>query len=551
MDKKYAKNIDDLMEAIGDKADRKEIEEEFLKFVVDFKIPAREAMRSIAKKFDISLADLDDVVRTISELEPGDNSVNILARVTFVAEREITAKGEQKQILSGFLADNTGSCSFTVWEKGDLKLEKGDVIRIEAAYTTEYKEEVQINVGNRGVINMESKDALPPTKGGGGGGGGKPKEVKDVKVSDLKDLGDFDANMLVRVVFVAEREITARGEKKEIFSGIIGDETGTCPFTIWEKGDLKLEKGDVIRIGSAYITEWNGEPQINLGERATVDMEDKDALPPVARGPDGPGRDVKIGEIKDGERGLNVVARIITREQRMVTVKDEEKTLLSGTLADETGKISYTCWGEAKFKIGDVVQVNNAYIRAWRGMPQLNFDMDNIEKSKAKLPKAEELSKPVAMDIKGLVKSGGMLDASVDGMVLDVRDGSGLIFRCPECNRAIKKNICKIHEKVEGIPDMRVKAVVDDGTGAMTAVIARDLSEKLIKKSIDDCLSEAKDAMDYSVIQDQFSELMVARPVRAIGSVSFDDFGLIMIVNDIEFLKLDVENEARTLLEAI
>ncbi|MCK4757825.1 MAG: hypothetical protein KAS67_05190 [Thermoplasmata archaeon] len=545
---KYAKHIDELVNAIGDKASRDEIEEEFEKYVVEFKISVQDTKRSIANKYDVSLGGgYEDVDKTLEELGPNEMSVNILARVVFVAEREINAKGEQKTILSGILGDNTGTCPFTVWEKGELTLEKGDVIRIESAYTTEWNNEPQVNVGNRGVIKKESKDALPP----GGGGGGQPKETKDVKIAEIKELGDYDMNLLVRVVFIAEKEITAQGEQKTILSGILGDETGTCPFTIWNKGDLSLEKGDVIRIGSAYRTEWNNEPQINVGNRGTVTMEDKDALPPVAGGPAGPGQDVKIGDIKEGGRNLNVVARIISREERQVTVKDEEKTLLSGILADDSGKISYTCWGKAKFKIGDVVQVTNGYIRSWRGMPQFNFDMGNIEKSKEKLPNAEELSRPVVMNIQSLVNSGGMLDASIDGIVLDVRDGSGLIFRCPECNRAVKKNVCKIHETVEGIPDLRVKAVVDDGTGAMTAVIGKDLSEKLIGKSLDECLAEAKDAMDFSIIQDQFSELLVAKPVRAIGSVSFDDFGLIMIVNDIESLKADVEKEARALLEAI
>ena len=550
MEKEYEKDIDLLVDAIGDKASRDEIEKEFLKFVVDFKIPASEAKRSIAKKYDISLGDMDGIDRTISELEPGENNVTILARITFVAEREITAKGEQKQIFSGFLADTTGSCSFTIWEKGDLTLEKGDVIRIESAYTTEYRDEVQINVGNRGVINKESKDALPP-RTGGNGGGGPPKETKDVKISDITTEADFDVNLLARIVFVNEKEITAQGEQKTILSGILGDETGTIPFTIWEKADLTLEKGDVIKIEAAYITEWREQPQVNIGNRGIVEMGNKDDVPEVKAGPRGPGRDVKISDIKDGDRNINVLARVIFREEREVMVKEEMKTLVSGTIADETGKISYTCWGKAKMKIGDVIQINNGYIRSWRNMPQVNFDPDSVDKSKEKLPSTKELSKPVSSNILGLVNGGGMLDAQLDAMVLDVRDGSGLIFRCPECNRAIKKNICMIHEKVEGIPDMRVKAVMDDGTGAMTAVIGKELSEKLIGKSLETCLDEAKDAMDFSIIQDQFSELMLAKPVRAIGNVSMDDFGLFMIVNDIEFLKLDVENEARALMEAI
>jgi len=46
---------------------------------------------------------------------------------------------------------------------------------------------------------------------------------------------------------------------------------------------------------------------------------------------------------------------------------------------------------------------------------------------------------------------------------VDVQSGSGLIKRCPECNRALVKGACGEHGKVEGVYDLRIKAVLDDG----------------------------------------------------------------------------------------
>jgi replication factor A1 len=429
---KYAKEIDELVKAIGKSADREEIENEFEKYVVDFKIPVFEAKMSIARKYGVSVnGQSESVERTLAELQPGENNVNLLCRVVFTEIRNVTASGEEKTIISGILGDNSGTRPFTIWEMEDLELEKGDVIQLEGAYTTEWKGEAQVNVSIRGAVTKKSKDALP-----------------------------------------------GRSVQSEA-------------------------------------------------------------------------RTVKIGEIGDDSGNFNIVGRILSMEEREVTVKGEAKDVISGVVADETGKISFSCWGKCKIKRGDVIEANNGYIRFWKGMPQLNVDATRVSKSKEKLPKEEKLALPSKITVDSLVRSGGMLDALVSGVILDVREGSGLIFRCPECNRVVRKNSCKIHGDVEGLPDLRVKAVMDDGTGALNVIMGKELSEKLLDSSLDDCLKQAKKTMDQGIVRDELFNILVARPMEVIGNVSSDDFGLMMIANDVEFINIDVHNEAKSILEEL
>ena len=47
-----------------------------------------------------------------------------------------------------------------------------------------------------------------------------------------------------------------------------------------------------------------------------------------------------------------------------------------------------------------------------------------------------------------IVKNGGGLDVIVRGVIVDIRPGSGIIKRCPECNRTIINNDCKTHGTV-------------------------------------------------------------------------------------------------------
>ena len=54
---------------------------------------------------------------------------------------------------------------------------------------------------------------------------------------------------------------------------------------------------------------------------------------------------------------------------------------------------------------------------------------------------------------------------ALSGKITQIYDGSGLIQRCPKCNRWIIDDFCMVHSDVEGIWDLRIKARFDAGNG--------------------------------------------------------------------------------------
>lgn len=141
------------------------------------------------------------------------------------------------------------------------------------------------------------------------------------------------------------------------------------------------------------------------------------------------------------------------------------------------------------------------------------------------------------------------MDVTVRGILIDLREGSGLVYRCPECRRVLRKGACRIHGEVKGDADLRVKAVLDDGSGALTAVFNRELTEALLDKTMDAAIAQAKEAMSADVVRDELSDLLVAQPIEARGNVTSDDYGLMMIVESAKLLRVDVQTEAREMLE--
>ncbi|MGC8936726.1 MAG: OB-fold nucleic acid binding domain-containing protein [Candidatus Methanomethylicaceae archaeon] len=80
---------------------------------------------------------------------------------------------------------------------------------------------------------------------------------------------------------------------------------------------------------------------------------------------------VKIKEIIESRgRNLEVIGRIKSKENVILA----SKKLVKAILEDETGTIVLNLWGKQadQCRVGDLVRVRNAYVKRFRGMPELN-----------------------------------------------------------------------------------------------------------------------------------------------------------------------------------
>lgn len=372
--------------------------------------------------------------------------------------------------------------------------------------------------------------------------------------SIVKKIGELtgteqNVDILAKVVFVTSKTISVKGLSKTIISGIIGDETGTASFTVWEPGAMSLEKGSVNYFRNCYCKLWNDKVQINLGNRAKIEPAHDVELNVPERASTGEAKDYKIGDIREGIGSVNVVGKIIEAETRNITVKGEPRTVYSGIIADDTGKVQYSAWNDFSLKEGETVSVKNAYIRAWKGIPQLNIgDRSEVERVAGTIEAIDEgSSKRTVADI---IRVGGGLDITVEGLVVDVKAGSGLIKRCPQCNRSILGGVCTAHGQVDGIPDLRLKVVVDDGTGAIGAIVGRADTEKLTGISLKAAEGLAAAQGEAVVARELMGKILMHR-IAVTGNVMSDDFGPSMIVKKAEDIKVDIEAEAEKLLSEV
>ncbi len=359
-------------------------------------------------------------------------------------------------------------------------------------------------------------------------------------ISDLQPNAQ-SVNLIGQVITLNPKEISVKGETRQIYYGIIGDESGTIPFTAWKELDVK--KGDVVEISNAYTREWQGAVQLNFGDRAAIKKTDESKLPKNAFEP----REYKINDLRSGLGVVEVTAKIIELDKKETEINGVKKKIFSGIIGDGTGKAQFTSWHDFKLKKGDVVNISGGYVKTWKGIPQLTFDEKaKVKKLDSKTSNFEKIQTKF-MPIDALLEKRGALDIETEGTVIDIRPTSGLVFRCPECDRVIQNSECKIHGTVEGKPDLRMKLVVDDGNGSVQVNVGKELTEKLLGKTLVEWQKIVESSGDESPIVDEMNKVLFAKRLKLRGNALGDSFGTTVIAQDVSIIEVDVENEAEVL----
>ncbi|MCU0860967.1 MAG: single-stranded DNA-binding protein [Methanomassiliicoccales archaeon] len=383
--------------------------------------------------------------------------------------------------------------------------------------------------------------------------GGDPNALNRGSQKKLSEVSGTEQNvdLLVKVLSANRKEIEQNGEVRTLIYGLMADETGTLPYTAWDADRFQLERGQVLLVRNAYSKEWNGKPQLNLGTRATIEQQPQDAVK-LPEGMDVPvyGPSVaKVADLQEGMNSVTITAKVLQVETRKIETQDGPKTVYSGMMADETGRVQFSSWHDFNLKKDEVVRIQGAYVRSWRGIPQLNFgERGLVERVPGHFPADLDLYRSNPRSIDELERVGGAFDVLVLGTVVDIKKGSGLIQRCPQCNRLVQNKLCRLHGKVEGQYDLRIKAVVDDGAGAITAVLNKEITEELVGITLEQAIKEAKEAMDPEVVMEKVEERLLAKPMEVRGNVISDDYGLMMIVSEARLSVPEVRNEAARLL---
>lgn len=166
-----------------------------------------------------------------------------------------------------------------------------------------------------------------------------------------------------------------------------------------------------------------------------------------------------------------------------------------GTLADDTGRIKFTVWNIADQPLlerGTVYHIWNAVVKEYNGKLELKITAkSDIEQLTGE---NYDVSEYVGTDHESTPFS---------GVVTRIEHGSGLVERCSvdDCTRVLKNGHCSEHGNVEGEDDLRIKAIVDNGSEYRRVTMTTEVVETLLGFRLQDALSHPDIDVDEEIHQ--------------------------------------------------
>ena len=101
-----------------------------------------------------------------------------------------------------------------------------------------------------------------------------------------------------------------------------------------------------------------------------------------------------------------------------------------------------------------------------------------------------------------------------------------------------------MHGTVEGKADMRMKLVLDDGTGSVSAILGKNLTEKLLGKTMADFKN------DDSLIE-EMNALLFGHRISVQGNALGDQFGITVIAREAKRADFNIAAEAERLSQEL
>lgn len=377
--------------------------------------------------------------------------------------------------------------------------------------------------------------------------GSPSSEPAEVRLKDLR-VSDVPVQIVARIVSVERREYSrpADGRRRSFLTGLLSDGTASVRFTWWEPPNDEVDRGTIIRAQNVQVREYQGRPEVSFSFRTRVAPAGPADLPKVDS-EEVPFR--TISELQSRSEGFRLEARVLRVGPKAVTVGAEQRQVYEGILGDGTGLVAFSSWSDFHLAPNEAIRIAGAYVRTFRGRPQLVLDETSIVAriDPGRLPPIEALLPSAPRSLARLEAAGGSESAVVEGLVVALLPPSGLVYRCPTCRRPVSGGLCSQHGAVKGVADLRARLVLDDGTSTVTLNVDRPMTESLWGVTLDEALERLRRSPDPSLLESSLADEVVGRRLRARGRVFPDDFGLNLYPESVERVGVELDERAKEL----
>ena len=160
-EEKHEKHIEEILNVLETDQDRAQIVSDLHKFVDGYKIDISTARAAVIRKYGGNPEALfTPSSKPLAQIVGEEPNVNFRAKLLSVNQKEITLKdGNKRQIYEGTLGDSSAVLRYTSWQE-EFPYEAGTVVDVGGAYSKVWNERIDVNMGDRAIINVVEDEAL-------------------------------------------------------------------------------------------------------------------------------------------------------------------------------------------------------------------------------------------------------------------------------------------------------------------------------------------------------------------------------------------------------
>lgn len=257
-------------------------------------------------------------IEDLHKIEDEGDEVDIIGRIMelYDANEFQRADGTTGLVRSVKLADDTGVVRASFWDdKAKLRLNRGDLVKIENAKTKFRDDKVELSIGKTvRIIKMDENDAqgLPSLDEL------EDEMYKPVKIGDLGNIKSENEEIGVMGRIINLYDINefqrANGTTGMVRSVELADDTGAVRASFWdEKAEMGVERGDAIWIKNARPRFRNDNVELSVGKSTIVikpGAEEIEKLPTLESIEESIYKTKKIEDLEEEDKNVKVIGQI-------------------------------------------------------------------------------------------------------------------------------------------------------------------------------------------------------------------------------------------------
>ena len=312
---------------------------------------------------------------------------------------------------------------------------------------------------------------------------------------------------------------------------------------------IEHEVGDLVKIEGAMIRKFRETPEVNVNDRTKIEkFHDSNfaSIEELSKATTS-----RISELRNGMKDVITTVQVESWQSRTFTNSDgEERIVRSGDVMDPSGRCRLTAWCEIDPKPGDFLHLNGARVQFWQGSPDLVVDeLEQIQNlTEAPWDTINPENHWVEISLSDLVNGGSRRGLKTTGTIVAVKNDSGIIERCPECNRILRDGACQDHGPQHGVEDLRLKFVLDDGINNASLIMGKEPSEAFLSMTQE----MVKEHISQRGKEDFIAHIrnkILARKVIINGRSLVDNQGAMILAENVDLDPVKNEDAANLVIE--